>query len=137
MPAFIAFLNTTKYPASLSFLLMTLGPAILMLGLIEHRESGVMRWLATFGRVPFFYYLLHIPLIHLLALGVSQLRSGSVHPWLFDNHPMNPGPVPEGYRWSLHLLYAVWVIAVVLLYLPSRWFADLKARRRDAWLKYL
>jgi uncharacterized membrane protein len=136
VPTLLSFLQTTKYPASLQFLLMTLGPVIALIPLAERARGALVRAIAVFGRVPFFYYLLHIPLIHLLALGVSQLRSGSVHPWLFDNHPMNPGPVPEGYRWSLHLLYAVWVVAVALLYLPSRWFADLKARRRDAWLKY-
>jgi hypothetical protein len=87
--------------------------------------------------VPFFYYLLHIPLIHLLALIVSRIRSGSVNAWLFANHPMNPGPVPQGYEWSLGLLYLVFAIAIAVLYLPCRWYADLKSRRRDGWLSYL
>ena len=53
------------------------------------------------------------------------------------NHPMANPPVPDGYTWSLGLLYLVWAIAVVMLYFPSRWYADLKARRSDWWLKYL
>ncbi|HEY7192646.1 MAG TPA: heparan-alpha-glucosaminide N-acetyltransferase domain-containing protein [Gemmatimonadales bacterium] len=137
MPRLLAFLNTTKYPASLSFLLMTLGPTIALIPLLDRAHGRVAQWLTVFGRVPFFYYLLHIPLIHALALVVSLIRTGSVDPWLFTNHPMAPGNVPDGYMWSLGLLYLVWAIAVVLLYIPSRWYAELKARRTDWWLKYL
>jgi hypothetical protein len=137
MPALLSFLNTTKYPASLNFLLMTLGPTIALIPLAERARGRIARWLTVLGRVPFFYYVLHIPLIHALALVVSAIRLGAVSPWLFNNHPMNPGPAPDGYRWSLGLLYLVWAVAVVLLYFASRWYADLKARRRDWWLKYL
>jgi uncharacterized membrane protein len=138
MPALLSFLNTSKYPASLSFLLMTLGPAIAVIPLLERVRGKVGRWLSVFGRVPFFYYLLHIPLIHALALIVSTLRSPDATWWLFTNHPMGNPPVPEGYTWSLGLLYLVWAAAVVGHYFPSRWYADLKARRTDLrWLKYL
>lgn len=137
MPALLSFLNTTKYPASLSFLLMTLGPAIALIPLLDRVRGRVAHWLTIFGRVPFWYYVLHIPLIHALALIVSMIRLGEVSPWLFTNHPMgNPSP-PDGYTWSLGLLYIVWTVAIVLLYFPCRWYADLKARRRDWWLKYL
>lgn len=139
MPALLSFLNTTKYPASLSFLLMTLGPTIAWIPLLDRARGRVAQWLTVFGRVPFFYYLLHIPLIHALALVVSKIRTGSVDPWLFTNHPMGNPPAPDGYTWSLGLLYLVWAIAIVMLYFPSRWYADLKARRSDQWrwLKYL
>jgi hypothetical protein len=137
MPALLDFLNTTKYPASLLFLLMTLGPTIALVPLVDHARSAVTRWLAVFGRVPFFFYLLHIPLIHLLAMGVSFIRLGAVSPWLFANHPMGNPPAPHGYMWSLGLLYLVWAIAVGLLYLPCRWFAGVKSRRRDWWLGYV
>jgi uncharacterized membrane protein len=137
MPAVLSFLNTTKYPASLSFLLMTLGPTIALIPLLDRARGRVAQWVTVFGRVPFFYYLLHIPLIHALALIVSKIRLGEVSPWLFTNHPMGPPEVPDGYRWSLGLLYLVWAIAVVMLYFPSRWYADLKTRRSDWWLKYL
>jgi uncharacterized membrane protein len=137
MPALFAFLNTTKYPASLSFLLMTLGPMIALVPLLEGLVGGVARRLILFGRVPFFFYMLHIPLIHALALVVSKIRLGVVSPWLFTNHPMgNPEP-PEGYVWSLPLLYLIWGITIVLLYFACRWFAALKAKRSDWWLQYL
>jgi uncharacterized membrane protein len=137
MPALLGFLNTTKYPASLSFLLMTLGPTIALMPLLERARGTVTRGLTVFGRVPFFFYVLHIPLIHALALVVSAIRQGSVSPWLFANHPMGNPPPPEGYTWSLSLLYLVWAIAVVILYLACRWFADLKTRRTDAWLRFV
>jgi uncharacterized membrane protein len=137
MPALFSFLNTSKYPASLDFLLMTLGPIITLIPLVEGLHGAIARGITLFGRVPFFYYMLHIPLIHALALVVSKIRLGYVSPWLFTNHPMgNPEP-PEGYVWSLPLLYLVWAIAIVLLYFACRWFAALKARRNDWWLQYL
>jgi uncharacterized membrane protein len=137
MPALLSFLNTTKYPASLCFLLMTLGPIITLIPLLEGLSGGLARRISLFGRVPFFFYMLHIPLIHALALVVSKIRLGFVSPWLFTNHPMgNPEP-PEGYVWSLPLLYAIWGIAIVLLYFACRWFAEIKATRNDWWLKYL
>lgn len=137
-PAWISFLNTTKYPASLLFLLMTLGPLLLALPFLERAGGHVASVLTTFGRVPFFYYVLHIPLIHLAAIVVSLLRSGSVSPWLFLNHPVMIPPAPEGYVWSLGLLYLVWMIVVVVLYVPCRWFAGLKQRRKDiGFLSYL
>ncbi len=137
MPSVLAFLNTTKYPASLAFLLMTLGPTIASIPLLERARGAVARWITVFGRVPFFFYVLHIPLIHALALAVSQIRLGEVSPWLFANHPMGNPPAPEGYTWSLPVLYLVWALAIAMLFLPCRWFRDLKARRKDWWLSYL
>jgi uncharacterized membrane protein len=137
MPAFLSFLNTNKYPASLDFLLMTLGPVIALIPLLEHARGVVAEWVSVFGRVPFFFYVLHIPLIHALALVVSLIRFGDVNPWLFTNHPMaNPRP-PDGYAWSLPLLYLVWAVTIMILYFPCRWFAGVKARRTDWWLSYL
>ena len=137
MPGWLSFLNTTKYPASLSFLLMTLGPTIAAIPLLERARGVAARTLSIFGRVPFFFYVLHIPLIHALALVVSRIRLGQVSPWLFANHPMGNPPPPEGYAWSLGWLYLVWLAAVALLFFPCRWFAAVKARRRDGWLSYL
>lgn len=137
MPSWLSLLNTSKYPASLDFLLMTLGPIIALIPLLENARGAVTQAITIFGRVPFFYYVLHIPLIHALALVVSKIRLGYVSPWLFANHPMgNPEP-PDGYVWSLPLLYLVWGIAIVLLYFACRWFAGVKARRKDWWLKYV
>jgi uncharacterized membrane protein len=136
-PGLLAFLNTSKYPASLLFLLMTLGPLIALLPLVEGATGRLAKALETFGRVPLFYYILHIPLIHVAAVAVSLIRTGAVNPWLFANHPLNPGRAPDGYMWSLPLLYLVWAIVVVILYFPCRWYAGLKARRKSAWLSYL
>ena len=137
MPALLSFLNCTKYPASLDFLLMTLGPIIALMPMLETARGTVARTIALFGRVPFFFYVLHIPLIHALALVVSKIRMGSISPWLFTNHPMgNPEP-PEGYTWSLPLLYVIWAISIVILYFACRWFANVKATRTTWWLKYL
>ena len=133
----LEFLNATKYPASLSFLLMTLGPAIALMPLLDRARGAVARWLTVFGRVPFFYYVLHIPLIHALALIVSAVRTGRIDPWLFADHPMASPPPPDGYAWSLPLLYLVWGVALVMLYAACRWYADLKARRTDWWLRYV
>ncbi|HEV8123548.1 MAG TPA: heparan-alpha-glucosaminide N-acetyltransferase domain-containing protein [Gemmatimonadales bacterium] len=137
MPALLAFLNTTKYPASFLFLLMTLGPTIALIPLLEGARGVLARWITVFGRVPFFFYVLHIPLIHALALVVSRVRLGLVSPWLFTNHPMGNPPPPEGYTWNLGLLYLVWAVAIVLLYFACRWFVDVKSRRDAWWLRYL
>jgi len=137
MPGVLSFLNTSKYPASLLFLLMTLGPTIAALPLLEDAHGGLARWLTVFGRVPFAYYLLHIPLIHVVALVISLVRTPAATGWLFHDHPLRPGPVPDGYMWSLGLLYAVTAIVVVALYFPCRRFAELKAERAHPWLSYL
>lgn len=133
----LAFLNTTKYPASLAFLLMTLGPTIAVIPLLESARGRVARWLEVFGRVPLFFYLLHIPLIHLAAIVVSVIRFGKVDPWLFGNHPAMIWPAPDGYAWSLGLLYLVWAIVTVLLYFPCRWYAAVKARQPHPVLRYV
>jgi uncharacterized membrane protein len=137
MPGWLSFLNTNKYPASLDFLLMTLGPTIALIPLLEGVRGMVARWLTLFGRVPLFYYVLHIPLIHALALVVSRIRQGAIDPWLFTNHPMgNPAP-PDGYTWSLPLLYLVWAATLFILYPACRWFNGVKATRTEWWLRYL
>lgn len=137
MPAAFRFLNTTKYPASLSFLLMTLGPMFVLLAFAEGWHGKLAEILTIFGRVPMFFYLLHIPLIHLAACIVSVVRGGHVNAWLFANHPVAAGPAPPGYTWSLGLLYAVYAVCLILLYFPCRWFAMLRATRKSKWLSYL
>lgn len=87
--------------------------------------------------MPLFFYVLHIPLIHVLAIAASWIRQGELSTWLFANHPMGSPPAPDGYTWSLPLLYLVWLIAIVLLSLACAWFAGLKARRPDGWLRFL
>ena len=136
-PAWIRFLATTKYPASLQFLLMTLGPTLIALGAWEGVSNSLTRVLAVFGRVPLFYYLLHIPLIHLLALVVATARTPAALPWLFTNHPMHAPEVPPGYTWPLPLVYTVTVLAIAALYAPCRWYARVRAERRWGWTSYI
>ena len=134
----LSFLNTTKYPPSLLFLLMTLGPALILLALMDRHTPRVLRPALTIGKVPLFYYLLHFALIHLLAVAVCLLRYGSAH-WMVESpdlghYPFSP---PPGWGFSLPVVYLAWAFVVVAMYPLCRWFAALKARRREAWLSYL
>lgn len=137
LPAVLSFLNTSKYPASLQFLLMTLGPTIALMPALERARGPLVRWMTVFGKVPFFFYVLHIPLIHVAAIIVTRIRMGMLVPWLFANHPMESPRPPAGYIWSLGLLYLVWLMVLVLLYFACRWYANLKARRQGRWMAYL
>ena len=134
-PAIFRALNPPKYPASQPFLLMTLGPMIALLPSAERARGPIAGMFETFGRVPMFYYLLHIPLIHVTSLVAWYLRDGSVHAERFATAPFVNMP-PEQ-QWGLGLLYLVFAIDVAILYVACRWFAAVKARRRDAWLRYL
>ena len=134
-PALFRFLNQRKYPASPLFLLMTLGPAIALLPLAERARGWFADVLATFGRVPMFYYLLHIPVIHATALLVWLARDGSVHADWFKTAPFVS--VPPKQRWGLPLLYLVFFFVIAVLYIPCRWFVGIKARGQQGWLRYL
>ncbi len=134
-PAIIRLLNQQKYPASQLFLLMTLGPTIALLPLAERAKGRVAEVLATFGRVPMFYYLLHIPLIHATALVVWMLRDGTAHAGWFATAPYVS--VPPASRWSLPLLYLVFAIDVAILYPACRWFARVKSRQPAGWIRYI
>jgi uncharacterized membrane protein len=131
----ILFLDVEKYPPSLQFLLMTLGPSLLLLAWLE--RVTLPRWtspLVTFGRVPLFFYVLHLYLIHLLAIAVAPLFHQPVD-FLF--HGAFFGGTPDDYGHGLPFIYLMWVITIVILYFPCRWFAALKQRRKDWWLSYL
>ncbi len=137
-PVFSVFsvLNCTKYPPSLLYLLMTLGPVMCLLCLFERVRTEPIRPLLVFGRVPMFYYLLHLPLIHGLALLVeSLLGKHDAVKLLAGSSPFTS--LPADYGFSLGVVYFVWVAIICALYLPCRWFMNLKARRRDWWLSYL
>jgi uncharacterized membrane protein len=134
----LSFLNTTKYPPSLLFLLMTLGPALLALAAADRTTPPVLRPVVTIGRVPLFYFLLHLPLIHLLAVAFAYARYHDAH-WMFESpdlahYPFTP---PPGWGYPLPVVYAVWITLVLALYPACRWFAGVKQRHRDVWLSYL
>ena len=135
---FLSFLNVTKYPPSLLFLLMTLGPALLFMRVFDGRTAGALRPALTFGRVPMFYFLLHFSMIHLLAMLVCYVRFGSVH-WVFESPTLDKFPFtqPPGWPVSLPWVYVAWATVVVLAYPCCRWYASYKARHSSAWLSYL
>jgi uncharacterized membrane protein len=117
----LSFLNTGKYPPSLLYLMMTLGPVIALLPRLERlARTRIGGMIAVFGRVPFFYYIVHLYLIHALSWLISMALTGTSR---------------SGF--DLWVVYVVWVVAVAVLYPLCRWFAGVKARRRDAWLSYL
>jgi uncharacterized membrane protein len=134
----LSFLNVTKYPPSLSFLLMTLGPALLLLYAVDRRVPGVLRPAIVIGKVPMFYYMLHFALIHVLAVITCWVGWGSPH-WMFESPDLGHYPFtpPPGWGWQLPVVYLAWALVVLLMYPLCRWFAGVKARRTDAWLSYL
>jgi uncharacterized membrane protein len=134
----LSFLNTTKYPPSLLFLLMTAGPAMIFLWSVDRRMPRVLRPALVIGKVPLFYYVLHFSLIHLLAVVTCYVRYGTAH-WMFESpdlahYPFSP---PPGWGYSLGVVYLIWAFVVVAMYPLCRWYAALKQRRSDTWLSYL
>ncbi len=134
----VSFLNATKYPPSLLFLLMTLGPALLILRALDGNAPRLLRPALVFGRVPLFYFVLHLPLIHLLAVIVCYAQNGAAH-WMFESPNLGAYPfaAPPGWGLSLPEIYLLWVLVVVMLYPACRWFAAVRERRTEAWLSYL
>jgi uncharacterized membrane protein len=133
----LSFLNASKYPPSLLFLLKTLGPALLFLCAVDNSTASFLRPALIFGKVPMFYFLWHIPLIHLLAVLVCYARYGQAH-WMFESPDVANFPFtqPPGWGFSLPIVYLVWAFVVIALYPACRWFAALKQRRSDPWLSY-
>ncbi|MCG8463881.1 MAG: heparan-alpha-glucosaminide N-acetyltransferase domain-containing protein [Xanthomonadales bacterium] len=128
----MALLNTEKYPPSLHYLLMTLGPSCVLLALVENWRGWLADQLMLFGKVPFFFYILHIPLIHLTALIYENWRYGQKVVGLSP-----PETWPADYVPSLLLCYAVWAGTILVLYWPCRWFAGIRKRYSYWWLSYL
>jgi uncharacterized membrane protein len=129
----LSFINVEKYPPSLLYLMMTLGPGLLLLAAFERARGRVVDTVVTFGRVPFAYYIAHIYLIHALAVAYAWAVWGDAA-WLFGDFPPEK---PAGYGLSLAGVYAAWVVVLLALYPLCRWFAALKQRRKEWWLSYL
>ena len=134
------FFEVEKYPPSLQYLLATLGINLLLYAGMDVSVSRgwvprVRAFLETYGRVPFFYYVLHIYLLHAVALLLSAAEHLNWRFWL------QPGAVftghLEGWGFGLPGVYLVWAMVVLVLYGPCRWFGRLKARRRAWWLSYV
>ena len=132
-----SFIDCHKYPPSLLYVLMTLGPALILLSLLDRGTPRLLQPVLVFGRVPLFYYLLHLPLIHALAVVVAWVRYGRAD-WLFHNpFTSQPIPIPPDNGFGLPVIYLIWIGLVLALYPVCRWFAGLKRRRHDTWLSYL
>ena len=135
----LSFLNTTKYPISLQFLLMTLGPALMFLSWVDRARPSDRNPLIVFGRTPLLYFVLHIITIHLFAVGLTWLRYGSA-PFLWIPPPTMGTArdvFPPDYGWSLGVAYLVTAAVVLTMYPICLWFMRLKATRKQPWLSYL
>ena len=124
----LSFINCEKYPPSLLYLAMTLGPALLLLAAFERARGLPAGWITTFGRVPFFYYVVHLFALHALAVAYA---------WALVGFGPLPAGKPDGYGLGLTGVYAVWLAVVVGLYPLCRWFAAIKRRRSEWWWSYL
>jgi uncharacterized membrane protein len=133
----LACLNCCKYPASLSYCLMTLGPAIFFLAVFDRPLSEWAHPVIIFGRVPLFFYVLHILLIHGGAVLLDFIRFGWSPLWLRGPWEFSPLSVPPEYGVGLPWVYLIWIAVVLLLYPPCRWYAGVRARHRSAILSYL
>ncbi len=135
----LSFLNTQKYPPSLLFALMTLGPSIALLGLLDREPGRIGRALVVFGRVPLFYYVLHIALIHASSALMYKVLYGRAFSAMRDGFASFFGgpPIPEWYGRPLWVVYLAWVLVVVALYPLCKWYAGVKQRSRSALLSYL
>jgi uncharacterized membrane protein len=130
----LSFSNTEKYPPSALYLAMTLGPALIALAAFEAAKGKLARCFVVFGRVPLFYYVAHLLLLHTLAVIFAAVSNGDVA-WLFGGPPIEAKA--EGYGMSLPGVYLMWLFVVAVLYLPCRWFAEVKGRSTAGWLSYL
>jgi len=137
----MSFLNTIKYPPSLDFLLMTLGPRFLALAWFDRPGLKPRNPLVVFGRVPLFYFVIHFYAAHAAAavLALARYRTGALA-FLFQPVPSMGGPpeqFPAQFGYDLGMVYLVWAILLLALYPACRWFAAIKAKRHDWWLSYL
>ena len=138
----LSFLRTTKYPPSLQFLLMTLGPALILLAAFDRLRARLFEPLVVIGRVPLFFFVVHFFALHALVAVLSFLRYGTASfAFLFHPVPSMGGPAglfPPGFGYSLGAVYLAWVGVVAALYPVCAWFAALKRRRPQSWwLSYL
>jgi uncharacterized membrane protein len=134
----LSFLNTNKYPPSLLFLLMTLGPALLALAWLDRGTPRALAPAHVIGKVPLFYFVVHFVLIHTLAAAFCLARYGAVH-WMFESPSLDKYPFaePPGWGYDLPVVYLVWIALVVAMYPLCRWYAAVKRTSDATWLSYL
>jgi len=130
----LSFINCEKYPPSLLYIAMTLGPALIVLSLFRQARNALTRAIVTIGRVPFLLYIAHLFALHAIAVVLALATTGDAG-WLFQGMALMKKPA--GYGLGLPAIYALWLAVVIALYPLCRWFAALKQRRQDWWLSYL
>ena len=135
---FLSFLNTTKYPPSLLYILMTIGPSLLFLAFTEKANNSVTRIISVYGRVPLFYYVLHVYLLHLLAMLAMEFSPGRDWTMMILSQPIWFQSDFEGYGYSLGVVYSIWIGIVVALYPLCKWYDHYKQNHKEKWwLSYL
>ena len=137
----LGFQFNVDYRVTMLLVLWALGWAMITLSALRAADRVTPPWLRparVVGRVPMFYFVLHLPLIHLLAIAVSYGRYHDAH-WMFESPDLAhyPFSAPPGWGFPLPMVYAIWIAVVLALYPACRWFADLKQRRTSGWLSYL
>lgn len=132
---FLSFINTTKYPPSLHYLCMTIGPSLIFLALIENSRSKLNRLFITYGRVPFLYYVLHFYLIHFICVLFFFLSGYSMKNIVDPNTPFFFRPATFGF--SLWVVYGIWLFVITVLYWPCKWFYRYKRMHNQWWLSYV
>jgi uncharacterized membrane protein len=138
MYSFLSILNTNKYPPSLLYLLMTIGPSLLFLSFTENSKGKFLSAISTFGRVPFFYYVLHVYLFHFIAMLAAQFSGFHWYNMVFKTTWITLEPSLKGYGFSLAIVYAVWLAVVVALYPLCKKYDAYKMANKDKWwLSYL
>jgi uncharacterized membrane protein len=130
-----SFLNCSKYPPSLLFVLMTLGPALLLLSRLPDTVSGLAQTVVTFGRAPLFFYLIHLPLIHGAALVYALAIYGNAD-WLTDAPGWGRMAKPADFGFALPGVYAIWLTVLLVTYPVCTWFNRKKRDSPAAWLRY-
>jgi uncharacterized membrane protein len=139
----VSFFNTLKFPPSLQFLLMTLGPSLMVLAWFDRitldnirPDKGLPKVLLVFGRVPLFFYVIHLYFIHAGAVWTSLALHQPTAWLLYGGFLLNP--LPRGYGHGLPFIYAAWAVLLVLLYFPCNWFMNFKQQHREWWwLSYI
>ena len=133
----MSFLNVTKYPASLHYTLLTLGPVLLLLSWFEKARLASLAPLVVFGRVPLFYYILHFYLLHLGALTIYMINSGKSLGEIDFHFSAGFGGLPQGYGFPLIAAYIAWIAVVLMLYPACKWYNQYKSSHKQWWLSYL
>ena len=136
--SFLSFINISKYPPSLDYLLVTEGAAFIFLALTEQVSNGFSRFVSVYGRVPLFYYLLHIYFIHLFAMLAAVLTGYNWRVMTGFDRWISGMDDLRGYGFGLGFVYLIWISIVLLLYPLCRWYDRYKSAHRDKWwLSYL